>query len=87
MGISILEDLQPGEWKVLCVSVCVCVCVRAHARTHTRTRLVTQPCPILCKHLDCSLPGSSVHGVFLARILEWVATSSCRGSSPPRDQN
>ena len=33
MGISILEDLQPEEWKVLCVSVCVCV--RTHTHTHT----------------------------------------------------
>ena len=35
--------------------------------------------------MDCSLPGSSVHEVFQARILEWVAVSSSRGSSPPRD--
>ena len=36
--------------------------------------------------MDCSLPGSSVHGIFQARILEWVATSFSRGSSWPRDQ-
>ena len=36
--------------------------------------------------LDCSLPGSSVHGIFQARILEWVAISFSRGSSPPKDQ-
>ena len=36
--------------------------------------------------MDCSLPGSSVHGTFQARILEWVAISSSRGSSQPRDQ-
>ena len=35
--------------------------------------------------MDCSLPGSSVHGIFQARILEWVAISSSRGSSWPRD--
>ena len=40
----------------------------------------------LCDPLDCSLPGSSVHGILLARILEWVAISSSRGSSQPRDQ-
>ena len=34
----------------------------------------------------CSLPGSSVHGIFQARILEWLAISSFRGSSQPRDQ-
>ena len=36
--------------------------------------------------MDCSLPGSSVHGMFQARILEWVAISCFRGSSGPRDQ-
>ena len=36
--------------------------------------------------IDCSLSGSSVHGIFQARILEWVAISSSRGSSPPRDR-
>ena len=36
--------------------------------------------------MDCSLLGSSVHGIFQARILEWVANSSSRGSSWPRDQ-
>jgi len=35
----------------------------------------------------CSLPGSSVHRILQARILEWVANSSSRGSSPPRDQS
>ena len=37
--------------------------------------------------MDCSPPGSSVHGILQARVLEWVATSSSRGSSPPRDQS
>ena len=36
--------------------------------------------------MDCSLPGSSVHGVLQARILEWVAISSSSGSFRPRDQ-
>ena len=36
---------------------------------------------------DCSLPGSSVHGILQARILEWVAISSSRASSWPRDRN
>ena len=36
--------------------------------------------------IDCSPPGSSVHGIFQARILKWVAISYCRGSSQPRDQ-
>ena len=47
--------------------------------------LVIQFCPILCDPMDCSLPGSSVHGIFQARILKWVVTTFSRGSSPPRD--
>ena len=39
----------------------------------------------LCDPVDCSLPGSSVHGIFQARVLEWVASSFSRGSSWPRD--
>ena len=42
-------------------------------------------CLTLCDPTDCSPPGFSIHGIFLARILEWVAISSCRGSSWPRD--
>jgi len=37
---------------------------------------VTQSCTILCDPMDCSLPGSSIHGIFQARVLEWVAISS-----------
>ena len=53
-------------------SICVCV-------------LVTQSCPILCDPMGCSLPGSSVHGILQARILEWVAIPFSRGSSQPRE--
>ena len=42
---------------------------------------VTQLCPTLCDPRDCSPPGSSVHGIFQARILEWVAISYSRRSS------
>ena len=34
---------------------------------------VAQSCPTLCDPIDCSLPGSSIHGIFQARVLEWVA--------------
>ena len=50
------------------VCVHVCVCLRA------------QSCPTVCNTMDCSPPGSSVHGIFQARILEWVAISYSRGS-------
>ena len=39
-----------------------------------------------CDPMDCSLPGSSIHGIFQARVLEWVTISFSRGSSQPRDQ-
>ena len=45
----------------VCVCVCVCVC------------LVAELCPTLCNSMDCVPPGSSVHGILQARILEWVA--------------
>ena len=45
-----------------------------------------QSCPTLCNPLDCSLQGFSVHGILQARILEWVAMPSSRGSSQPRDR-
>ena len=52
----------------------MCVCVFA------------QSCPNLCDSMDCSTPGSSVHGILQARILEWLAISSSRGASWCRDQ-
>ena len=37
---------------------------------------VALSCPALCDHMDCSLPGSSIHGIFQARVLEWIAFPS-----------
>ena len=54
----------------------MCVCVYM---------LVTQSCLILCDPIDRSLPGSSVHRILQARILEWVAIPFSRGSSWPKD--
>ena len=47
---------------------------------------VAQSCLTLCDPMDCSPPGSSIHGIPQARILEWVAISFSRGSSRPRDR-
>ena len=47
--------------------------------------LSAQSCPTLCDPMDCSLQGSSVHGIFQARVLEWVAISFSRGCSRSRD--
>ena len=53
---------------------------------------VTQSCPTLCDHMDCSPPGSSVHGILQARVLEWAAVPlSChsllQGTFPTQESN
>ena len=48
--------------------------------------VVAQLCPTLRDPMDCSPPGSSVHGILQARILQWVAMPSSRGSFRPRDK-
>ena len=47
---------------------------------------VAQSCPALCNPIECSLPGSSVHGILQTRILKWVAIPFSRGSSQHRDK-
>ena len=47
---------------------------------------VAQLCLTLYNPINCSLPGSSVHGILQARLLEWVAMPASRGSSQPGDQ-
>ena len=47
---------------------------------------VAQSCPTLCDPMDCSPPGSSVHGIPQARIPEWGAIPFSRGSSQPKDR-
>ena len=67
-------DSSPTKPSRKCItSECVCV-------------LDAQLCPTLCDPMDCIPPGSSVDRIFQTRILEWVAISSSRGSSWPRDQ-
>ena len=61
------------DLRLFCKSWALLVCVCA------------QSCLTLCSPVDCSLPGSSVHGLLHTRILEWVAISSFGGSSRPRD--
>ena len=60
-----------------CMYVCVCVCVRACAHVHMLSPSLVSD----CNFVDYSPLGSSVHGVFQARILEWVAISFSRGTS------
>ena len=70
-------------YKLVCVCVCVCVCARVRVCMCAQW---LQSCPTLCDPMDCSPPGSSVHGILQARILDWVAMPSSRGSSPPRNR-
>ena len=70
--LGLVSALVPALCPFYCVdNECVCACSVS---------------PTLYDHVDCSLPGSSVHGSSQARILEWVAIASCRGSSCPRDR-
>ena len=66
------------------VCVCVCLCVCVSVRVHVC--VCTQLYPTLCNIINCSLPVFSVHGIFQARIMVWVAISYSRGSSQPKDQ-
>ena len=52
---------------------------------NTAVANLLQSCPTLCDPMDCSPPGSPLYGVFQARMLEWIAMPSFRGSSRPRN--
>ena len=70
--LNFYSDMTSGcPW--LCVTIVICCSV-------------TKLCLALCDSMDCSLPVSSVHGISLVRILEWVTISFYRGSSQPRDR-
>ena len=58
---------------------------KLHIRIHTHTHMLLQSYLTLGNPVDCSLPGSTVHGLLQTRILKWVAMPSSGGSSPPRD--
>ena len=62
------------KWSQL-ITKCISLCAKS-----------VQWCPTVCGPMDCSPLGSSVHGILQARLLEWVAMPSSRGSSWPRDQ-
>ena len=93
----LLSFLVPFQSTVQCLCSCCLFapsfikCTSLHSRTSlfcpsSVLCLVTQLCPTLCDPMDCSLPGSCVHGILQARILEWVAMPSSRGSSLPKDR-
>ena len=64
---------------------CVCVSLSTGDLSMCVHAKSVQSCPTLCDPMGCNPPGFSVHGILQARILEWVAMGSSRGSSRPRD--
>ena len=81
------QQSLPLLLHVLCLYVCKLLSSykdTSHVRLRASPTLlsVCEPsvCPALCDPMDCSPPGSSVHGIFQARILQWGAISSFRGS-------
>ena len=69
---------RASNWLRFCIPCIMCL-------SHAMLCFVTQSCLILCNAMDCSPPGSSARGIFQARIPEWVAMPSSRGSSQPKD--
>ena len=86
--------------RTRCVCVCVCVCRCSVVSNSVNRTIHPNPSSILecvcllscfshvqlCSPVDCSPPGSSVHGILRARIQEWIARSFPKGSCPPRDR-
>ena len=88
MSVIFVDSWMKGDWSeghwlyvTLCVCVCVCVCVCARACWHLVALSWVVVAPTLCDPMDCSPPGSSVHGISQARILEWVAIPFSRESN------
>ena len=80
-SFSLTLSLSAFLCVFLCFSICIpLLCIHVHAKS-------LQSCPTLCDPMDCSLPGSSLHGVLQARRLEWVAVPFLQGIFPPQGWN
>ena len=88
-----LDNSFPNIFQGHVIQICICAIYKLlnglkdpvkKSKKHVKSRVGLQSCPTLCNYMDCSPPGFSVHGIFQARILEWVAISLSR-SSQPRD--
>ena len=75
-----LDQHEPGHVTLAFLDVIFSLGYWNHLESESE---VTQSCPTLCDHVDYSLPGFYVHGVFQARILEWAAISSSRDLPNP----
>ena len=77
-------DLGSSSFSIL--SFCLSYCSWGFQSKNADIDIeVAQLCPTFCNPMDSSLPGSSIHGIFQARVLEWVAISFSRRSSQHRD--
>ena len=86
-----LQDVLTTKSEFLCEELPLFIKINPCAyspiiKTGLTACVLTQSCTTLCDPLDCSPPGSSVHGILQARILEWVAMPFSRGSSQSRHQ-
>ena len=75
-GYLYMHGWVPWLFTWNCHNIVNRLCMRAQS---------LQSCPTLCDPVDCSPPGSSIHGILQARILEWIAFSFSKGSSQPGD--
>ena len=77
----VIKEVDPGQaMKTLWTLVPLPV---KRERKKVKESEVVQSCLALCDPMDYSLPGSSIHGIFQAGVLEWVASTFSRGSSDP----
>ena len=89
-GVLVLRRILFSNWSIVNLQCCVhfwCTENWFICRYACMFVQALQPCLTLCDPMDYSPPGSSVHGILQARILEWVAMPSSRESSQSRDQN
>ena len=86
---ALYSGYNKREMAVFSLYIYVCIYTHTYIYVYIWTYVwseVAQSCPTLCDPMDGSLPGSSLHGILQARVLEWVAISFSRGSSRPRDR-
>ena len=72
-------------WKRKTNNPDYCTQQGSHSNIKGKENEVAQSCPTLCDPMDCCPPGSSVHGIFQAIVLEWIVISFSSGSSQPKD--
>ena len=88
LAVALISAIPPKMW------VAMRYCLSGHREKAFQRFLlfmymyacVLKSCPALCDTMDCNLPSSYIHGIFQARILQWVTIPSFKGSSRPRDQ-